>query len=194
MKKSKLIGIAAISLIALLSLTACGSESQNENTSKKNHAEKISRVSDKKKPTKEDRKSEDKIETKSVSEPDESTSVTSDNNVQTDTTATKPTNSVPAEYTRALEEARSYSELLHMSKKGLYDQLVSAYGENISPEAAQYAVDNLNVNYNANALATAKNYQEMDMSPEEIRDQLTSEYGEGFTPEEANYAIQYLNS
>lgn len=82
---------------------------------------------------------------------------------------------------------------MHMSKAGIYEQLTSEYGEKFSPEAAQYAVDNLVADYNANALAKAKSYQEtMSMSPEGIRQQLTSEFGEKFTPEEAEYAVQNL--
>jgi hypothetical protein len=81
-----------------------------------------------------------------------------------------------------------------MSKRGVYDQLVSDYGEKFSPEAAQYAIDNVKANWNANALAKAKNYQNtMNMSPAAIHDQLTSEYGEKFTQAEADYAIQHLN-
>lgn len=102
---------------------------------------------------------------------------------------------VPVEYKNALAKAKSYSDLMHMSKAGIYDQLVSEYGEKFSPEAAQYAIDNLQVDWNANALEKAKSYQEtMQMSPEAIRDQLISEYGEKFTPEEADYAIQNLNN
>jgi hypothetical protein len=52
----------------------------------------------------------------------------------------------------------------------------------------------LKADYNENALAKAKDYQEsMSMSSEAIRDQLTSDYGEKFTQEEANYAIENLN-
>ncbi len=84
--------------------------------------------------------------------------------------------------------------MMHMSKLGVYDQLTSEYGEKFSPEAAQYAIDNMKSDWNANALAKAKDYQsQMNMSPEAIRTQLTSEYGEKFTPEEADYAIQHLN-
>ncbi|WP_198417527.1 Ltp family lipoprotein [Cryobacterium mannosilyticum] len=55
-------------------------------------------------------------------------------------------------------------------------------------------MDNVQADWNANALAKAKSYQgQMSMSPEAIRDQLTSEYGEKFTLEEADYAIQHLN-
>lgn len=81
-----------------------------------------------------------------------------------------------------------------MSKAGIYDQLTSEYGEKFSPEAAQYAVDNMTADWNANALAKAKSYQDtMNMSPAAIQDQLTSEYGEQFTPEQAAYAVANLN-
>lgn len=102
---------------------------------------------------------------------------------------------VPAEYKSALNKAQSYSDNMHMSKAGIYDQLVSEYGEQFSPEAAQYGVDNVKADWNANALEKAKSYQEtMSMSPSAIHDQLTSEYGEKFTVEEADYAIANLNS
>jgi hypothetical protein len=101
---------------------------------------------------------------------------------------------VPAEYASALTKATTYSDLMHLSKAGLYEQLTSEYGEKFAPEAAQYAVDNVQADWNANALAKAKTYQEeMAMAPEAIRDQLSSEYGERFTPEEADYAIAHLN-
>lgn len=100
---------------------------------------------------------------------------------------------VPKEYSSALSKAEQYSDTMHMSKQGIYDQLVSEYGEQFSEEAAQYAIDNLEADYKANALEKAKEYQDtMDMSPEAIRDQLTSEYGEKFTQEEADYAVENL--
>ena len=104
------------------------------------------------------------------------------------------TPAVSPEYKSALAKAGSYSKLMHMSKVGIYDQLTSQYGEQFSPEAAQYAVDNVKADWNANALAKAKSYQDqMSMSPNAIHDQLTSEYGEKFTAAEADYAIQHLN-
>ena len=33
--------------------------------------------------------------------------------------------------------------MMHMSYQGIYDQLTSEYGGQLSAEAAQYAVDNL---------------------------------------------------
>ena len=100
---------------------------------------------------------------------------------------------IPTEYKSALRKAKTYSDMMHMSKAALYDQLTSEYGEKFSAEAAQYAIDNLDVDYKANALEKAKDYQEMmAMSPSAIYDQLISEYGEKFTAEEAQHAIDNL--
>jgi hypothetical protein len=79
-----------------------------------------------------------------------------------------------------------------MSKQGIYNQLTSEYGEQFSAEAAQYAIDNLQADWNKNALEKAKEYQAMDMSPNAIYDQLISEYGENFTEDEAKYAVENL--
>lgn len=97
------------------------------------------------------------------------------------------------EYKNALKKAESYSNTMSMSKKGIYDQLVSDYGEQFPADAAQYAIDNIVANWNANALAKAKSYQKtMNMSKKGIYDQLISGYGEQFTPAEATYAIENL--
>jgi hypothetical protein len=103
-------------------------------------------------------------------------------------------NNVPAEYKSALSQAGSYAKTMHMSKQGVYDQLVSEYGGKFSAEAAQYAIDNVSADWNANAVAQAKTYQnDMHLSPSAIHDQLTSPYGAKFTQAEADYAIQHLN-
>ncbi len=100
----------------------------------------------------------------------------------------------PIEYTNALKKAESYSRTLNMSKKGIYDQLISEYGEQFSVDAAQYAIDNIEADWNANALAKAKSYQStLNMSKNAIYDQLISQHGEQFTKEEAQYAIDHLN-
>ncbi|MDK9655704.1 Ltp family lipoprotein, partial [Propionibacterium freudenreichii] len=76
----------------------------------------------------------------------------------------------------------------------VYDQLVSEYGEQFSAPAAQYAIDNVKADWNANALAAAKSYQStLNMSPAAIHDQLTSSYGGKFTQAEADYALAHLN-
>lgn len=102
---------------------------------------------------------------------------------------------VSKEFENALKKAKNYAETMHMSKKGIYNQLTSEYGENFPAEAAQYAVDNLEWDYKENAYKKAKNYQDtMSMSINSIKEQLTSEYGEQFTEEEAQYAIDKLKS
>ena len=81
-----------------------------------------------------------------------------------------------------------------MSKTAIYDQLTSQYGEKFSADAAQYAIDNLQADFNANALEKAKSYQSrMNMSKSAIYDQLVSQYGEKFTKSEAQYAIDHLD-
>ena len=98
------------------------------------------------------------------------------------------------EYQNALKKAESYSKMMHMSKKAIYNQLTSEYGEKFPADAAQYAIDNLDADYKANALAKAKTYQQtMNMSKTAIYDQLVSEYGEQFTAEEAQYAVDHLD-
>ena len=99
------------------------------------------------------------------------------------------------EMKNALKKAESYSSLMHMSKKGIYEQLTSEYGEGFDAASAQYAIDNLKADYNANALAKAKSYRDtMSMSKNAIYEQLVSEYGEKFTASEAQYAIDHLDN
>ena len=107
----------------------------------------------------------------------------------------KVENNIPTEYKSALRKAKSYSDTMHMSKAGLYNQLTSEYGENFTAEAAQYAVDNVEADWKQNALKKAENYNDtMYMSKAGLYDQLTSEYGEQFTPEEAQYAIDNVDA
>lgn len=102
-------------------------------------------------------------------------------------------NNIPTEYKSALKQAKTYSEKMHMSKAGIYDQLTSEYGGQFTSESAQYAIDNLDANWKENALRSAQSYQDkMSMSPNAIYDQLISEYGGQFTEEEAQYAIDNL--
>ena len=52
-------------------------------------------------------------------------------------------NSIPLKYYQALNRANAFSNTMHMSKADIYDQIISAYGDNFSADAAQYAVDHL---------------------------------------------------
>lgn len=100
---------------------------------------------------------------------------------------------VPREHRSALKKAETYASMMHMSKAGIYDQLVSEHGEAFPAEAAQYAIDNLEADWKENALKKAETYAEdMSMSDSAVYDQLISEYGEQFTKEEAQYAIDNL--
>lgn len=101
---------------------------------------------------------------------------------------------IPDENTVALESAKIYSDGMYMSKAAIQEQLTSEYGEGLSPEAADYALSNLDADYNQNALESAKTYQTAieGSTPEEIREYLVSEYGAQFTEEEADYAMQNL--
>lgn len=102
---------------------------------------------------------------------------------------------VPADFASALTQAQRYTDTLHMSKAGLYEQLTSEYGGQFADDAAQYAIDTVDADWNANALAQAENYSDtMSMSKAGIYDQLISEFGERFTAEEAQYAIDTVGA
>ncbi len=101
---------------------------------------------------------------------------------------------VSREYQNALKTAESYLQTFPFSKQGLLEQLTSEHGSKFPQDAAQYAIDNLKVDYKEQALKSAKNYMDtVPMSNDELYEQLTSEHGEKFTPEEAQYAIDNLD-
>ena len=107
----------------------------------------------------------------------------------------KEDNSVSTEFKSALKKAKSYSDGMHMSKQGIYNQLTSEHGEKFPADAAQYAIDNLKSDFNKNALKKAESYSDgMYMAKQSIYDQLISEHGEKFTAEEAQYAIDNLKA
>lgn len=117
------------------------------------------------------------------------------NKVEKDSSTESTEENIPTEYKSALRTAKSYATNMHMSKASIYDQLISEYGEKFSVESAQYAMDNLSVDWNENALKTAESYAtNMHMSKAAIYDQLVSEYGEKFTAEEAQYAIDNVSA
>lgn len=102
-------------------------------------------------------------------------------------------NDIPREYKNALRAAQNYVDIMPFSERGLFEQLTSEYGDQYSEEAARYAIEKVEVDYNEEALEAAKNYQKvMPMSDKELFDQLTSEHGEQFTEEQAQYAIDNL--
>lgn len=117
--------------------------------------------------------------------------------VQTETTTSEnkveeEKEKVSAEAIAALGKAELYATTMSMSKKAIYNQLISEV-EGFSKEDAQYAIDNVVADWNNNALEKAKMYQEtMHMSRKAIHQQLTASAGEAFTKEEADYALENL--
>ncbi|MBU9673810.1 Ltp family lipoprotein [Planococcus sp. CP5-4] len=139
---------------------------------------------------------EDSTETEGTTETAPATEETS---TEEDAETEEPVEEEPAEpevsteFESALNQAQTYSDTMHMSKAGLFEQLTSEYGGQFPEDAAQYAIDNVDADWKANALESAKTYQDsMSLSKEAIRDQLTSDYGGQFTQEEADYAIENL--
>jgi len=99
-----------------------------------------------------------------------------------------------SEQNAAIAQAKSYANSLPISKKSLYKQLTSEYGEKYPADVAQYAIDHISVDYKKNALRLAKSYvKNINISNQALYDQLVSENGEGFTPEEAQYAMNHLD-
>lgn len=119
----------------------------------------------------------------------------SDNDINNDSTDDGD-NNVPMEYQNALEKGQNYASQMNLSKKGVYDQLTSSYGEGFAKDAANYAINHItDVDWKQNALQIAQKYQSyMHMSKASIQEQLSSSAGDKFTPNEAAYAAQNLNS
>ena len=100
---------------------------------------------------------------------------------------------VPEEYKSALEKAKSYTDEMNLSKARLYEMLTVSdyYNHYFSAEAAQYAVDNVGIDWKESALKRAKLYRKAVSLPTEgIYNELTAmEY----TEEEIQYAIDNLD-
>lgn len=90
----------------------------------------------------------------------------------------------------ALKSAESYLSFSSFSRAGLIDQLSSEYGEGYDLADATWAVDNVQVDWFAEAVEAAESYLEFSsFSRSGLYDQLTSQYGEQFTAEQANHAL-----
>ena len=106
----------------------------------------------------------------------------------------KVEDNVPEEYKSALEKAKSFTDEMNLSKVRLYEMLTSTsdyYDTHFSAEAAQYAVDNVGVDWKESALKRANIYRNVaSLSTEGIYEELTAmEY----TEEEIQYAIDNLD-
>lgn len=92
-----------------------------------------------------------------------------------------------------VKKAESYSRSLNMSKKKLYNQLTSEYGESLTEEEANYAIEHANIDWKKNALEKAKIYKKKKMLNYDIFTKLSSQSGDQFTEEEAQYAVNHLD-
>ena len=101
----------------------------------------------------------------------------------------KPTMTVAQE--EAIEAAESYLDSGHFSKKGLFDQLTSEYGEGFAKKDVKFALNHVKADYNAEAREAAESYLDSGhFSRNSLMDQLTSEYGEQFTKAQAAQAVK----
>ena len=119
----------------------------------------------------------------------ESTSVQKETEVETEETPIEPEITPEAEEKgKALRQAElSISTGSGMSKAELYDFLTVSY--NYSPEAAEYAVNNLNVDWKEKAYSKLSSYLTLNKDWDYDRAYGQLEY-EKFTPEEIEYALE----
>ena len=121
------------------------------------------------------------------SDTDNSKEINSENTIVENESENKAEDMISEEYKSALKKAKLYTDDMNLSKARLYEKLTYEF----TAEAAQYAVDNVKVDWKESALKRAKLYQKAaSLSPEEIYDELTvMEY----TEEEIQYVMDNLN-
>jgi Host cell surface-exposed lipoprotein len=91
---------------------------------------------------------------------------------------------------QSVDAANGYlSEGQGFSEQGLLQQLTSSAGDGFTEAQAEYAIDSLHPDWNAQAVDAAKGYMQMGgFSQASLIQQLTSSYGDGFTQAQAEYA------
>ena len=95
---------------------------------------------------------------------------------------------------QAVDAAESYlSEGQGFSDQGLLQQLTSSAGNGFSESDAEFAINDLNPNWDAQAVDAAKGYMQMGgFSQASLIQQLTSSAGSGFTQAQAEYAASQV--
>jgi hypothetical protein len=121
--------------------------------------------------------------------------------VANDPTAAAPTPSAPSgsdlttEQQQAVQAARNYLSLgTGFSRAGLIQQLSSSAGSGFPRDAAIFAVDYLNIDWDEQAVESAKNYMSLGtgFSRAGLIQQLSSSAGSGFTHAQAVYAADQV--
>ena len=92
---------------------------------------------------------------------------------------------------QAVDSAKSYlSEGQGFSEQGLLQQLTSSAGSGFTEAQAEYAINYLHPDWDAQAVEAAKGYLELGgFSRASLLQQLTSSAGSGFTEAQAEYAV-----
>ena len=92
---------------------------------------------------------------------------------------------------QAIDAAQGYLSMgSGFSQESLLQQLTSSYGSGFSQADAQFAINYLNPNWDAQAVDAAKGYMQMGgFSAASLTQQLTSDAGNGFTEAQAEYAV-----
>ncbi len=97
---------------------------------------------------------------------------------------------------QAVDGAKSYlSEGQGFSEQGLLSQLTSSAGNGFSKSDAEFAINYLNPNWDAQAVDAANGYlsEGQGFSQQGLLQQLTADAGDGFTESQAEYAINSLH-
>ena len=89
----------------------------------------------------------------------------------------------------ALKAAEQYLDTGAFSKQGLIEQLSSEYGSGFPKRDAQWAVNQLDVDWDEQAVKAAEQYLDTGaFSRQGLIEQLSSEYGSQFTKAQAQHA------
>lgn len=97
-----------------------------------------------------------------------------------------PASTLTAAQQNAVRSANSYLAISGFSRQGLIDQLSSDYGDQYSVGDATAAVDNLDVDWNAQAERSAASYLDVSgFSCQGLIEQLSSEHGDKYTVAQA---------
>ena len=92
---------------------------------------------------------------------------------------------------QAVDSAQSYLSMgSGFSQESLLQQLTSSAGSGFAQADAQFAINYLKPDWNAQAVDAAKGYMQMGgFSHSSLIEQLTSSAGNGFTEAQAEYAV-----
>jgi hypothetical protein len=97
---------------------------------------------------------------------------------------------------QAVDSAGDYlSEGQGFSKQGLLNQLTSSFGEGFSKSDAEFAINYLHPDWDAQAVDAGKGYlsEGQGFSEQGLLQQLTANAGNGFAEAQAEYAINSLH-